>query len=330
MPGNAPPPAAGKRLITRRRVLAGVGGVMGAGVVGVGGVWAYDQAGRFGRSAERLVPDHRVRRSPLLPSMVIARGVDPALNVRAAVTKLGGMAELVGPDDIVVVKPNIGWDRTAAQGANTHPHVVSEVVRLCREARAGRVIVSDCPIGKSMRAFERSGILGAARDAGAEVIVPEESRYYRVQISERLGVWDILEPFVIATKVINVPVVKHHDLAGITGGLKNWIGITGKLRISFHGDLQRSIAELAALMRPTLTIMDASRVLMGNGPGGGSLDDVKPVHSIAAGTDPVALDAWAAGLFAGIELPDNLRIAEEMGLGRRDFASLSPVEVAGG
>ncbi len=319
-----------RRLFTWRRVLVGIGGVAGVGVLGVGGFFANDRYKRFLRTAERVIPDHRVELLAAAPRMVIVHGEDPARNVRAAVERLGGMGRLVGPADVVVVKPNIGWERAAEQGATTHPAVVAEVVRLCREARAGRVIVCDCPVAKSRGAFVRSGIEAAASAAGAEVIAPEDSRYLTVEISERLGTWDVLEPFVLATKVINVPVAKHHDLTGVTGGLKNWIGITGKLRIMFHDDLQRSIAELAALMRPTLTVVDASRVLMQHGPVGGSLDDVKPVRTIAAGFDPVALDAWACSLFGTRVLPASLGLAASMGLGQVDYAALAPVELLAG
>lgn len=319
-----------KRLLTRRRVLLGLGGVAGAGALGAGGFLLTDRYKRFGRRAAHVVPDHRVGVSSSAPRIVIARGVDPARNVRAAVERLGGMSRFVTPEDVVVVKPNVGWDRTPEQGANTHPEVVAEVVRLCREARPARIIVSDCPVRRSRAAFERSGILAAARAAGAEVLAPEDSRYLPVQVSERLGTWDVLEPFVIATKLINVPVAKHHDLTGVTCGLKNWIGITGKLRVMLHDDIQRSIAELAALMRPTLTIVDASRVLMHHGPVGGSLDDVKPVRTIAAGLDPVALDAWACRLFGTGPLPANLQLAASMGLGQVDFAALAPVEILAG
>lgn len=323
--------AAPGRGLTRRRLLLGAaGGVAGLGVMGVGGFFLSDRLKRFGRRAERVIPDHRVALPGLAPRMVIARGGDPARNVRAAVERLGGMSQLVTPADVVVIKPNIGWDRTPEQGANTHPGVVAEVVRLCRAAGARRVIVSDCPVRRSRSAFERSGILAAAAAAGAEVIVPEDSRYHTAEISKRLGTWDILEPFIIATKVINVPVAKHHDLTGLSCGLKNWIGITGKLRVMFHNDLQRSIAELAALMRPTLTIVDASRVLVEHGPVGGNLSDVKPVRTIAAGFDPVALDAWAHSLMGKGPLPANLDIGAKMGLGQVDFTALSPVEIVTG
>jgi uncharacterized protein (DUF362 family) len=316
-----------RRLLTRRRVLLGLAG---AGVVGVGGFLGQDQVRRFARPAERVIPDHRIELPSTTPKMVIARGADPVRNVRAAVERLGGMSRFVSSMDVVVIKPNIGWDRTAEQGANTHPDVVAEVVRLCREVGPRRLIVCDCPVRNSRSALQRSGILAAASTAGAEVIAPEDSRYHAVQVSKRLGTWDILEPFVLATRVINVPVAKHHPLTGVTCGLKNWFGITGRPRLTLHEDVQRSIAEFAALMRPTLTIVDASRVLMVNGPAGGNLDDVKQVRTIAAGTDPVALDAWAMGLFTGEVLPASLGLAAQLGLGRVDWAALSPVEILGG
>ncbi len=321
-----------RRIITRRRALIAGGTVVAGGALTLGGVVSYDQYKRFGRDALRIIPDHRVKLPASTPKMVIARGADPVLNVRASVERLGGMGRFVTPNDVVVIKPNIGWERTEEQAATTHPEVVAEVVRLCRETRAARVIVSDCPVKNSRKAFLVSGIQKAAADAGAEIIAPEDSQYHTVHISDRLGTWDVLEPFVIATKVINVPVAKNHSLTGVVAGMKNWIGITGKLRMGFHGDLQRSIAELAAMMNPTLTVIDASRVLMHNGPEGGNVEDVKQINAVAAGTDPVALDAWAFGLVGKPvdQMPDYLRLAQESGLGQIDHQALQPLEIITG
>jgi uncharacterized protein (DUF362 family) len=306
--------------------------LLGGGALAAGGFAIHDQHKRFGREPTETIVDHRIDLPSTVPPMVVAHGSDPEANVRAALERLGGMKRFIDKDDVVVVKPNIGWDRTPAQGANTHPAVVAEVVRACREVGPKRLIVSDCPTSDSKKAFRLSGIDKAAAEAGAEVLPPEDSRYHTVEISPRLGTWDILEPFVIATKLINVPVAKSHILTGVTAGLKNWIGITAKLRMSFHGDLQKSIAELAALMRPTLTVVDASRVLMDHGPQGGNLADVKQMGMVAAGTDPVALDAWAFSLFGlgADELPESLRLAQQMGLGQIDFEALQPVEIVTG
>ncbi len=321
-----------RRLITRRRALIAGGSLVASGALAAGGYWAYGWQRRFGREADITIPDHRVALSSSAPRMVIARGADPALNVRSALKRIGGMGQFLSPGDVVVIKPNIGWDRTPAHAANTHPEVVAEVVRACREAKPRRVIVCDCPVSESRRSFELSGILKAATAAGAEVIAPEESTYRTVEISPRLGAWDVLDPFVSATKIINVPVAKHHTLTGVVAGMKNWIGITMKMRMMFHNDIQRSIAELAALMRPTLTVLDATRVLMARGPSGGNLEDVKALNTVAVGIDPVALDAWAFELFdtKPEELPEYLGLAEGMGLGKVDFRTLGPVEIKTG
>ncbi len=325
-------PPGKNRLITRRRVLIGGGSVVAVGALSGGGFLAYDRYRRFGRDAESFIRDHRIVLPASVPPMVIAHGTDPALNVRAAIDRMGGMGRFVGPDDVVVVKPNIGWDRAPEQAANTHPEVVAEVARLCLESKPQRVIVCDCPVAESRRAFERSGIMQAALEVGAEVVLPEESTYHTVAISPRLGTWDVLEPFVVATKIINVPVAKHHSLTNTTAGMKNWIGITGKLRIMFHDELDRSIAELAALMRPTLTVVDASRVLMETGPQGGNVSAVKNVGAVAVGVDPVALDAWAYSLW-GVgpnDLPWLFDLAEGMGLGRAALYVDAPVEIVTG
>lgn len=327
--GSRPDKKKRGRLITRRRLLMAGGAVIASGAVGAGGFLVYDRRQRFGRSATHTIRDHRVELPASAPRMVVAHGPDPAVNVRAAIDRLGGMDRFVGAEDVVVIKPNIGWERNVEQAANTHPAVVAEVTRACLEVGPQRVIVCDCPVSDPQRSFERSGILEAASEVGAEVIMPHESTYNTVLLSERLGTWDVLEPFVAATKLINVPVAKHHNLSGTTAGMKNWIGITGKFRGMFHTSLQRTIAELSALMLPTLTVVDASRVLMDTGPEGGSLSHVQQLRMVAAGVDPVALDAWAFSLFGKRleDLPEFFRIAEEMGLGQADYSALSPVTI---
>ncbi len=322
----------GRRLFTRRRFVIAGGAAAAAGGLGYGGFMIYHRHQRFGREAVDLIPDHRVDLPATIPRMVISRGPDPALNVRAAIERLGGMRQLITPEDTVLVKPNIGWQRPPEHAVNTHPDVVAEVVRLCLDAGPKRVIVTDCPVRRSRAAFEWSGILDASDAAGAEIIIPEDSSYRTVIVSERLGAWDVLEPFVTATKIINVPVAKSHNLMGSAAGMKNWIGITTKLRYVFHNDIDLSIAELARLMKPTLTVIDASRVLMRGGPSGGSLGDVNPYGAVAAGFDPVALDGWAASIFGTDPdaLPEYLQIAERMGLGSADYRSVQPIEVAVG
>jgi uncharacterized protein (DUF362 family) len=303
-----------------RRQFMMLGGSLGAATVAGYYEWHY---GRLLPEAYATLPtmrDHRVNLDAANERVFVAHGTDPARNLRALLERLGGLTRFVTKTDTVVIKPNAGWDRVPAQGATTHPALVAELVRACRDAGASEVIVTDCPVDPAQASFERSGILAAARAAGARVILPSEAKYVEVQVPGKLGSWPVMEPFALASKIINVPIAKHHSGAKVTAGMKNWIGITDKRRNLFHADLDGSIAALAALMRPTLTVIDASRILMRNGPRGGNLDDVKETNALALSTDPVALDVWATELLGARK--DNvkyLKLASARGLGKLDY-----------
>ena len=303
---------------------------MAVGVMGAGGYVIWRR--RFSREATHTIPDHQGAWPATAPKMVIARGADPARNVRGLVERLGGLRQFITPQDVVLIKPNIGWRRAPKHAANTDPDVVAELVRACMECRPRRIIVCDCPVDDSKAAFKRSGIQKAALAAGAEVLRPEDARFVSVRISERLGTWDVLEPYTQATKIINLPVAKNHDETAVSAGMKNWIGITNRLRYTFHNDIHRSIVELAALMLPTLTVLDATRVLMRHGPQGGNPADVKKFNTVVACMDPVAADAWACGLLGTppAKLPQYIQLGQTMGLGKIDPKRLSPVEITTG
>jgi uncharacterized protein (DUF362 family) len=140
--------------------------------------------------------------------------------------------------------------------------------------------------------------------------------------------WPVYTPLVNADKVINVPVAKHHNLSKFTGGMKNWYGILGGRRNRLHQSINISIADLATFMRPTLTILDATRVLLRNGPQGGNIDDAKDMHQVIASIDPVAVDAYGATLI-GVqpEAVEYLKLAAERGLGVAQWDRVSHVEV---
>jgi uncharacterized protein (DUF362 family) len=277
------------------------------------------------------VRDHRVTRPAGTVDVAIVRGPDAAVNVHKALAALGGMGAFVKPGERVVVKPNVGWNRLPEQAANTHPEVVAEVVRQVVAADAAEVWVCDNSVNNAERCFERSGIRAAAAAAGARVILPTEGAFRLTAIGgTTLVSADVLWPFVEADKVINVPIVKQHGLARATLSMKNWYGVLGGHRVRLHQEIDRSIFELAMLMKPTLTVLDATRILVANGPSGGSLDDVKRMDTVAAAQDEVALDAFGASLLgvAPAEL-GYLELAAAAGLGERDLGRLKVEEMAG-
>ena len=305
-----------------RRDLLCAGGAA-AGAAGLG-VWLSKRSRRPEASAAPLVRrDLRVARDPNLPEMAVIEGGEPAELVRRAIEELGGMGRFVKRGDVVLLKPNMAWDRTPEQAANTNPAAVAEVVCLALAAGARKVLVTDVPVNEAHRTFERSGIAHAATAAGAQLVLPESARFREVDLGGAvLRAWPVLDPFLDADKVINLPVAKHHSLTGATLGLKNWYGMLGGLRVRLHQRIDESLADLAAFLRPTLTVLDAYRVLMRNGPSGGSAEDVALRRTVVAGTDPIAVDAWAAREFWGLAGGSlrYLELAAERGLGELHLA----------
>ncbi len=313
--------------LTRREAmlqLLRAGGI--AAVAAGGGYWLSRRSAHPEPApSEQARRDHRTAPDPQLPQMAVVQNGEPRDLVQRALEDLGGISRFIRRQDVVVIKPNIAWDRTPEQAANTNPDLVAEVVRQCWHAGARRVIVTDVSCNEPRRCFQRSGIQAAARAEGADIILPDPDLFRDVDLGGVvLKTWPVFAPFLEADKVLNLPIAKHHNLTGATLGMKNWYGILGGQRNRLHQQIHQSLADLAAFMLPTLTIMDAYRVLLRNGPTGGNLEDVALKKTIIASTDPVALDAYAAKAWWNLD-PEHLpylQMAANRGLGTVEYEKL--------
>jgi uncharacterized protein (DUF362 family) len=289
---KAPPAVRPQGRISRREALVRIGSAGLAAAAVVKGAVAFADRQAPGAAGPEI-RDWRVPDGGGGVRAASARGADPAANVRRALAALGGIERYVKRGEVVLVKPNVGWDRLPEQAANTDPTLVAEIVRLCRGAGARKVIVADISCNDPGRSFARSGILAASRDAGAEVLDAKQIKMVPASLPGLLAGLEVAAPLFDVDRVINVPVAKHHGWSRATLGMKNWFGVLRRGRERLHQDV-RSIADLGATFRPTLTVIDATRVLLANGPQGGSLADVRSVGAVLAGLDPVLCDAWGA------------------------------------
>lgn len=265
--------------------------------------------------------------------LAVARGDDPARITRAAVDALGGMSRFVKRGDDVIVKPNMCAASFPPEYAvTTNPVVMGALVQLCLEAGAKRVRVMDSPFsGTTRQAYKISGIQDAVERAGGQMEVMNSIKYaaYTLPPEARdLKTWKVYQDILDADVLIDVPIAKHHNLAGVTLGIKNLMGVVQD-RNGLHRNLHQRLADLATLIRPTLTLVDGVRVLQENGPTGGSLDYVRQANTVIASHDLVAADAWAAREFFGLSPADvgYIHLAQEMNLGRVDFDALNVQEV---
>jgi uncharacterized protein (DUF362 family) len=318
-----------KRL-TRRQFLRLTGGaVVGAAFFGPGCTAQPTEE-------QGATTDGRPRVDPPAPTsdqayLAVARGGDPAEITKAAIAALGGIERFVRSGDDVIVKPNICVNYHPPEyAATTNPTVVATLVALCLGAGARRVRVMDTPFGGTAEsAYAVTGIGEAVRKAGGEMEVMSPVKFARTAIPEGRDIteWEVYRDVLEADVLINVPIAKHHSLARLSLGGKNLLGVILKPN-QIHRNLGQRVADLASLVRPTLTVVDAVRILAAHGPTGGSLNDVQRTDTVIASHDIVAADAYAATLFdkTGADIP-YVKAAAEMGLGTLELESVTIDEV---
>ena len=264
-----------------------------------------------------------------VPFLSTATGTNYTNIVIDAVDGLGGMKTFVTPGDVVVVKPNIGWDSTPELAGNTHPDVVRTLVELCLDAGASKVKVFDRTCHDARKTYESSGIQAAVEglgDSRASIDYIDDRKFINVSIprGKVLTEWEFYRDVLEADRLINVPVAKNHGSTTLTLSMKNLMGIIGGNRGQIHWSIDQKLADISTLIKPDLIVLDATRVMLKGGPSGGNINNVSVKNHVVAGTDPVAVDSYGATLF-GMKGRDigHIKAAYDMGLGEIDLSKVT-------
>lgn len=267
------------------------------------------------------------------PYLAVAVG-DAAVATRTAVDTLGGMKVFVKRGDRVVIKPNMSFTGGVMDAVNTHPEVVREIVAMCREAGASRVRVLDHPLRPSEQCIE--GVREACRIYGDDLVhALDRKEFYRDteirqgrSMKETAVMKDVLESEVL----IAAPVAKSHGSTGVSISMKGMMGLVWNRSIMhWRYDLHEAIVDLCTILKPGLVVVDATRVLTTDGPGGPG--KVIVPRTVIAARDMVAADAYAVQAFEwygrkiGADKVKHIRLAHERGLGRMDVENLSVKKV---
>jgi uncharacterized protein (DUF362 family) len=265
-----------------------------------------------------------------VPLVAFSEGQDYATITRNILSALGGMKQFVKQGNVVVVKPNMGWDRKPEFAATTHPIVIKTIVEECLKAGARRVKIFDNPCNDPRRSYENSGIPSILKGMdNVEVKQMDRERYKNTKIKGVfLKEWEVYDEALSADVFINVPIAKHHGLTKLTLGLKNTMGILGGDRGYLHRGMDDALSDVSAVVKSHITIIDATRILLRHGPQGGSLSDVKVLNKIIASTDIVAADAYATTLFN--LKPEDISTtvtASKRGLGEINLSKIKVVKV---
>ena len=294
-----------------------------------GGALAASSLANSPAQAAEALPDMTIAKWSGAPLPEEQVGKMAAKLVTEAMDGLGGIERFVKKGNTVWIKPNMAWDRSPEQAANTNPDLVAALVTMCLGVGAKSVKVGDRTCNEAKAAYAKSGIEAAAKAAGAEVIYLDDKRFRKMDIGgDVLKTWEVFPEIVESDVVINVPVLKNHSIAHATMCMKNYMGVVGGNRGVWHQNLETCLCDITRFMKPPVCVLDATRVLTQNGPTGGNLEDVKRLDTVAAGTDIVALDALGAELM-GYELSTVpvVDAAYAAGLGEKDYRKKNLKEI---
>ena len=257
--------------------------------------------------------------------IVVVHGTNLAKMVEAGMAKMGGWDKFFKPGAKVALKPNLAWNSTPEQGGNTHPDILRAVIKGAESCKVKQILIPENTCQPEKMTFKVSGANDAIEGTSAKLYRPKPAEYKEVdvpkgKICQKAKVTrDLIE----ADCLVNMPVAKHHSGATLTLSMKNWMGaVDNKTRRSWHRNgLHQCIADFSTFLKPTLIVIDATRIMLDHGPQGPG--KLAHPHEIIFATDPVAADTYAASLFG--KTPDDvphIKIASELGVGCADLAKI--------
>lgn len=268
------------------------------------------------------------------PAIGVAMG-DKSKLIKAAIDAIGGINQFIKQGDKVCIKPNISFAANIECGATTNPDIAKQVVELCLDAGASKIIVLDHTINDAELCVEKSGIEQAIVDKKkVKLLTLTQERQFTekdVPSGSELSSILVAKAILSADKLINLPTAKSHSATGVSLGIKNLMGLVWDRGQLHRVNLHKAIAELATVIKPDLTIIDATRALTTGGPGGPG--KTIQLNTVVAGKDPVAVDAYSVGICQWYNrswIGKNVKYiaaASDLGLGEIDTAKMNISEV---
>ena len=256
-------------------------------------------------------------------------GGEPAVMLARALKELGGIGHFVKKGQKVVIKPNIGWDKSPQLAANTNPELIGALVKMCRGAGASQVIVFDHTCQDWKKCYVNSGIEKAVLAAGGKMVPANDESYYsEVDLPRGVNLKSakIHKSLLECDVWFNVPVLKHHGGAKNTISMKNLMGIVWDRGFFHNHDLHQCIADAATFhKKPALNIVDAYRIMKSNGPQGKSDADVVKLKSLLVSPDYVAVDTAAMKLFSQVQ-PTDLKDVRYIALAEKNRVGTQNLE----
>jgi len=246
-----------------------------------------------------VVSRHRLPDRPAPPAKsrvaVVRSGEHPGHReaVQRVIALAGGLG-FIRPGETVLLKPAV--NSGSPYPATTDPETLWIVAEMVKEA-GGEPFVADRTmfLHSTEDAFQETGIRDAAEQAGIPCHCLDDDASVAIQ-HPLAHHWPgsavpIYLPVAEADHIVNLCTPRTHKLGDFTMAMKNNVGVvngSSRLRMHLPWGLKERLAEINLVVRPSLIVMDGREGFTDGGPDSG---DLARTGFIAAGSDPVAIDA---------------------------------------
>lgn len=221
------------------------------------------------------------------------------------ITAAGLKSLLSNAGPTILIKPNLV--EALPPPITTPVQLVAALVALLKDITTSDIVIgegSGAAEYETGRVFDELGYTDMARQYGIGLVDLNDETSVKLENSACLR-WPViyLPRIALESFLISVPVLKAHTLAGVTLTMKNMLGLApphhyrrgGRWKkAAFHDRIQDAIADLNRYRTPDFTLLDATVGMARAHLWGPACDP--PVNRLAAGWDPVAMDAYGAGL----------------------------------
>lgn len=199
----------------------------------------------------------------------------------------------------VLIKPNLLAPHAPEKAITTHPEVIRAVILALQRRGVTHILIADSPGGRytpaiMQQVYQRCGITQICEQTGARLYLECESKAVEAPNGKLVKEFTLLEPVLQSDFIINLPKVKTHVMATMSGATKNLFGcVPGLLKAEFHmrfperKHFGQMLVDLCELVRPAVHLADGILAMEGDGPAGGTM---RQCNLLLASENPYMLD----------------------------------------
>jgi len=256
--------------------------------------------------------------------VAIVKGTEPVeTTVKALEMIRSDTDKVLSSEKPILIKPNYINSKHPSTGITTDSRVVEGIVKFLRQRKIRDIIIGEGS-GRTdtFRAFKVAGIDAVAERWDVGLVDLNKDEFVEVYPLDPLSLEKVkVAKTAVESIIISVPKLKPHRIATVTLSLKNMMGALAS-KGTMHKRLSKNIADLASVIRPSISVVDGIIAGEGHETSGNPVE----MNLVIAGTDPVAVDAVGAAV---MEIPPtdvkHLILAEKKGLGTCNLEEITVV-----